>query len=373
MNANPTQEFHLEEFKVVIDQMHPDKSPGQDDYNPKLKRVLPHLIDHAQSMFVEGRLIQDNILIAFEAIHSMKRKTRVLRRLGFCDKWRGWMNLCVHTVTYEVLINGSHVGPIVPGRGLRQEDPLSPYLFILCAEGLSAMIRYETDRGNLHGIQMGRGGPAISHFMFADDCIFFCRASTVECRILKRVLGDYEAGRIAFSLNTGRYLGLSSLIGRKKFEIFQYLCDRMWERIQGWNGKKLSKAGKEILIKGVAQSIPSFCMAIFALPTSFTDDIERLMNKFWWNNKCGGEKGIHWMRWERLCVDKQLGGLGFRSLQLLNTVMLGKTCWRLIDDPDTLVCRVLKAKYFRSCGFLDAKVGNNPSFLLGARSGSKGC
>ncbi|XP_057796787.1 uncharacterized protein LOC131012797 [Salvia miltiorrhiza] len=488
MNAELTKSFQFEEFSSAVAQMHPDKSPGPDGFNPKfyqkfwnvvgedvyrsccdwlttgtfpptlnntlvtlipkvdsptnmkelrpialcnvvykiiskvlcnrLKKVLPCLIDRSQSAFVEGRMIQDNILIAFEAIHSMKRKTRgkngylalkidiskaydrvdwnyldaVLQRLGFCDKWLEWMRLCVRTVSYEILINSAAVSPIIPGRGLRQGDPLSPYLFILCAEGLSAMINYETARGDIHGIQMGRRGPAVSHLMFADDCIFFCRASELECANLKRVLGIYELASgqainyqksgVFFSLNvsatereaisgtlgvtsaldTGRYLGLPSLIGRKKKEIFKYLRDRLWKKIQGWNGKKLSKAGKEILLKGVAQAIPSYCMSIFLLPTSLTDEMEKLMNSFWWSNKGGAGRSINWMKWDKMCVDKKFGGMGFRSMQLFNIAMLGKTGWRLIEEPDALVCRILKAKYFPNDDFLRAKVGSSPSF-----------
>ncbi|XP_057800052.1 uncharacterized protein LOC131015604 [Salvia miltiorrhiza] len=501
-NKDLTRPFVVKEFTDALSQMHPDKSPGPDGFNPKfyqrfwgvlgkdifqsccdwlnagafppqlnrtiislipkvlcnrLKSSLPFLIDRAQSTFVEGRLIHDNILIAFETIHTMKKKVRgrygtvalkidiskaydrvcwdyleaVLEKLGFCSKWRGWMSMCIRTrvvqiqsrsagskfckvqirkigsgsadldrvsdplpslVSYDVLVNGSLVGPIMPGRGLRQGDPLSPYLFILCAEGLSAIINYEMARGNLHGIQINRGGPTISHLMFADDCVFFCRASVLECTNLKRLLGDYERASgqginyhksgIMFSsnvlpddrdslsqllgvwspLNTGRYLGLHSLIGRNKKEIFQYLRERLWNKVQGWSGKKLSKAGKEVLIKAVAQAIPSFCMAIFAIPTGLTDDMERMLNKFWWSNKAGGGRGINWMSWHELCVDKQIGGMGFRSFQIFNAVMLGKTGWRLLHDPDALVSRVLRAKYYPNGNFLTAKLGYNPSF-----------
>ncbi|XP_057793280.1 uncharacterized protein LOC131009894 [Salvia miltiorrhiza] len=484
-NVELTQPFTPKEFTDALNQMHPDKSPGPDGFNPKfyqrfwsiigsdvvrsccewlnaaalppqlnrtiislipkvtnpsnmkdlrpislcnvvykliskvlcnrLKSALPQLIDRAQSAFVEGRLIHDNILIAFEAIHSMKKKIRgkfgtmalkidiskaydrvswefleaVLDKLGFCSQWRNWISMCIRSVSYDVLVNGTLVGPIIPGRGLRQGDPLSPYLFILCAEGLSAMINYEMARGSLHGIQISRGGPAVSHLMFADDSIFFCRASAEECLNLKRVLCDYEKASgqginfqksgILFSanvsdrdkdelshiigvwspLNTGRYLGLPSLIGRKKKEIFHYLRERLWSRIQGWSGKKLSKAGKEILIKAVAQSIPTYCMAVFSLPTGLTDDMEKLLNKFWWGNKVGAGRGVNWSSWHKLCVDKNSGGMGFRSLQLFNVAMLGKTAWRLLHDPEALVSRVLKAKYFPNGDYLSAKLGSS--------------
>lgn len=132
----------------------------------RLKVVLSDLVDASQSAFIVGRSIQDNVLIAFDLLHSMKRKTKgkngdvalkidiskaydrvdwsyldcILHRMGFCDKRLNWMRMRVTTVTYLFLVNDDVVGPIVPGLGLRQGDPLSPYLFILCAEGLSSLL-----------------------------------------------------------------------------------------------------------------------------------------------------------------------------------------------------------------------------------------
>ncbi|XP_057770893.1 uncharacterized protein LOC130990685 [Salvia miltiorrhiza] len=136
----------------------------------------------------------------------------------------------------------------------------------------------------------------------------------------------------------------------------------MWQRLQGWNDERLSKAGKEVLIKGIAQAIPSYCMAIFSLSVGLTNDLERMLNSFWLGNKGSDGKSINWLKWERLCVDKKLSDLGFRSLQLLNVAMLGKMGWRLIDEPTALVCQVLRAKYFRNGDFLSAKIGRSPSF-----------
>ncbi|XP_057811385.1 uncharacterized protein LOC131025602 [Salvia miltiorrhiza] len=197
-----------------------------------------------------------------------------------------------------------------------------------------------------------------------DDCLFFCRDSPAECASLKNVLRVYELASgqainnqksgifyssnvhqgdrellsnilgVSVPLNTGRYLGLPSLLGRKKREI-SFLRERVWSCIQCWNGNKLSKAGKEILIKGVAQTIPSYTMAIYALPISLTDELERLMNSFWWGHKAGTGKGIKWMKWERLCVDKALGGMGpsfsWRSIMSAQDLVKRGVRWHIGD------------------------------------------
>ena len=83
------------------------------------------------------------------------------------------MMMCISTISYLVLINGEAKGNIVPSRGLRRRDLISPYLFLLCVEGLSAMLRKEEEQGNIRGISVSRGAPQISHLFFADDSTVF--------------------------------------------------------------------------------------------------------------------------------------------------------------------------------------------------------
>ena len=86
--------------------------------------------------------------------------------------------------------------------------------------------------------------------------------------------------------------------------------------------KLLSRVGKEILMKSVVQAMPNYTMNVFLLPKSLCDDIEKLLNAFWWNN--GSGKGTKWLCWEKLCQPKSVGGLGFKSLRNFNLAMLGK-------------------------------------------------
>lgn len=110
--------------------------------------------------------------------------------MGFEPKWVGWMLLCLSSVIYYVLLNQDRVGSIVPSRGLRQGDPLSPYLSILVAEGLTTLIHRAT--GDLHGVQIFHRAPILTHLSFADDCFFFSKATTDEVNTMKHILVTYE-------------------------------------------------------------------------------------------------------------------------------------------------------------------------------------
>jgi len=146
----------------------------------RLKIVLNKCISDSQYAFVPGRSILDNAMAAIEIIHYMKSKVkgklgdvalkfdiskaydridwnylkRVMLKMGFFDIWINWISMCIETVDYSVLVNGNASGPIISGRGLRQGDPLSPYLFIICAEGLSALIRKAKARGEINGVKI---------------------------------------------------------------------------------------------------------------------------------------------------------------------------------------------------------------------------
>ena len=158
----------------------------------RLKKVLPHIISESQSAFQSDKAISDNILVAFETLHHIKRKKsgkmgymalkldmskvydrlewvflqRIMEKMGFHSTWIGWILECLKSVTYSILVNGEPKGHNIPTRGIRQGDPLSPYLFLLCSEGLNGLIEHALDRKHIKGVSLCRNGSKISHLLF---------------------------------------------------------------------------------------------------------------------------------------------------------------------------------------------------------------
>ncbi|XP_021751223.1 uncharacterized protein LOC110716880 [Chenopodium quinoa] len=391
----------------------------------RLKPLLQQLISPQQSAFVPGRQITDNALIAFEVFHAMKRKReerhgtialkldmmkaydrvewgfieQTMIKLGFDISFIQRILNCLSCYSFKFKMNGELVGDVKPQRGLRQGDPISPYLFLLVADAFSCLLSKAVFDNVIHGVKICNGAPCISHLYFADDSILFARSTDVECKEIAHILNVYESAlgqkinlqksEAIFGRNVPepqkqaicnllgvkqvnrheKYLGILTVIGKSKKAIFANLKDRIWKKLQGWKEKLLSRAGKEILIKAVAQEIPTYLMGIFKIPDSLLEEIHGILARFLWGN--GTQKKIHRKRWEDLCLPKAKGGMGFRDLKVFNQALLAKQCWRLLHGKNTLVYKVLKARYFKTTEFLDSYRGFCPSYTWRGIWGAK--
>ena len=121
-----------------------------------------------------------------------------------------------------------------------------------------------------------------------------------------------------------KYLGIPVLIGRNKNAAFDYLREKIRGQIQGWSKRFLSRAGKEIMLKTIIQIISSYVMSVFRIPHSLCDLLEKIMNSYWWGCKTSVGKGIKWTKWGKLCLDKKMGGIGFRRIHQMNSALLAK-------------------------------------------------
>ena len=116
----------------------------------------------------------------------------MMLKLGFNQLWVQKLMNCVTSVRYNFQINGKIYGEVTPTRGLRQGDPLSPYLFIICAEGFSALLRQAESRRDILGLKIARTAPSISHLFFADDSLLFLQASERSLQSIQNIFSLYS-------------------------------------------------------------------------------------------------------------------------------------------------------------------------------------
>ncbi|GAU48256.1 hypothetical protein TSUD_174940 [Trifolium subterraneum] len=161
--------------------------------------------------------------------------------------------------------------------------------------------------------------------------------------------------------NYSKYFGQLTIIGKSKTQVFNFIQDKIWKKLKGWKEKHLSFAGRGALIKAVAQAIPTYLMSNFLIPKGLCNQMESMIDRLWWGSNVDKRK-IHWVGWKKTCKQKQSGGMGFRDPRAFNEALLAKQGWRFLTEPDSLMARSLKAKYFPHHNFFQAKKGTRSSY-----------
>uniref|UniRef100_A0A2N9GN59 Reverse transcriptase domain-containing protein n=1 Tax=Fagus sylvatica TaxID=28930 RepID=A0A2N9GN59_FAGSY len=322
----------------------------------RLKGVLDHIISESQNSFIGGRKILDSVLIANECLDS-RLKSRLpgiickldiekaydhvhwgsllylLKRMGFGTKWCQWIEACISSVQFSVLVNGSPEGFFRSSRGIRQGDPLSPLLFLLIMEVLSRMLRKVELEGLIQGFSAGSNaseGLRISHLLFADDTILFCDADLGQVSYIRMVLSCFEAVT-GLRVNMAK----SEMVPVGEVGNIAMLADSLDCRV---GSLPLAYLGMPLgaSYKAVAVWDP--------IIEKMERRIEKLQRNFLWGGM-GEEFKHHLVGWDKVCTPKEKGGLGVRSLTLFNKALLGKWLWRFGLEEHHLWRRVLVAKY----------------------------
>ncbi|KAL9440996.1 hypothetical protein AB3S75_019634 [Citrus x aurantiifolia] len=152
------------------------------------------------------------------------------------------------------------------------------------------------------------------------------------------------------------------MVGRKKTSFFNEIKLRIINKISIWQANFFSSGGKEILIKAVAQAVPAYAMSIFKLPLGLCEDMQKAIAGFWWGKK--RRKDLLTGPSGKDCVKlKRKGEWVFRDLSSFNQALVAKQSWRIIQAPESLIARVMKEKYFKHSGFMEAQSGSNPSYI----------
>ena len=210
-----------------------------------------------------------------------------------------------------------------------------------------SLLRQAEEHDIIQGIQICNGAPKINHLFFADDSLIVMKATAQGAARLQSILALYESqsgqmvnknkSTATFSNGTTaavksevlhilgiphesrckRYLGLPVHVGAAPSKEFEYIKQMIWQRMQGWTERLLSKPGKETLVESVAQAIPTFTMSCFDLTKKLCEEIGTLINRYWWSQQDKMDK-CHWIGWDKLTKSKKKGGLGFRELHIFN-------------------------------------------------------
>ncbi|RVW78875.1 LINE-1 retrotransposable element ORF2 protein [Vitis vinifera] len=362
----------------------------------RLRKVLHETIFGSQGAFVEGRQILDAVLIANEVVDEKRRSgeegvvfkidfekaydhvewgflDHVLQRKGFNQKWRSWMRGCLSSSSFAILVNGNAKGWVKASRGLRQGDPLSPFLFTLVADVLSRLMIRAEETGITEGFLVGRDRTRVSLLQFADDTIFFSKASLdilQNLKIILLVFGQVSGLKINLGkstisgINTRQemlsslalvlecrvsewplsYLGLPLGGNPKTIGFWDPVVERISRRLDGWKKAYLSLGGRITLIQSCLSHIPSYFLSLFKIPVSIASKIEKMQRDFLWSG-AGEGKRDHLIRWEVVSRPREMGGLGFGKTSMRNSALLGKWLWTFPRERSGLWHKVIASIY----------------------------
>ena len=371
----------------------------------RLRQVIGSFVSDAQSAFVKNRQILDGLLIANEVVDEARKSKKdlllfkvdfekaydsvdwgylkeVMVSMSFPTLWRKWIKECVCTSMASVLVNGSPTDEFPLERGLRQGDPLSPFLFLLAAESLNVLMKALVEANVFTGYRVGGANPVVvSHLQFANDTLLIGNKSWANVRALRAGLVLFEAmsglkvhfhkislagvninaswlseaasvlgcivGKVLFL-----YLGLPIGGDPRRVLLWEPIVNRIKSRLSGWHSRFLSFGGHLIILKFVLTALPVYALSFFKTSSSIISSIESLLNKFFWGGSEEKRK-ISWVGWSSLCLRREYGGMGVRRLREFNIALFGKWCWRLLVDRDGLWRRVLVARYGVADGGLE--------------------
>ncbi|KAJ0533882.1 putative RNA-directed DNA polymerase [Helianthus annuus] len=352
------------------------------------------LVSPTQSAFVAGRHILDSPLIVGETVAWAKKHKRkmmiykvdfqraydslnwkflfkVMEYMDFPKKWVTWISGCLKSGRGSVLVNGSPTEEFQYKRGLRQGDPISPFLFILALEVLVMFVNKSVDIGLFHGLKLTNDGPVLSHLCYADDVLFIGEWSDHNAMSLKRLLrclflvsglkvndhkchlygvgvSEVEITRLARVLNCGigkfpfYYLGIPVGANMKRSNFWKPIVEKFRKKLSGWKARHLSLAGRVTLAKSVLGSLPSYYLSLFPAPKGVIKQLEGIRRDFVWG-KTGRSQKMRWVKWELFLKPKILGGVGVGGILDYNIAMLSKWLWRYKNEPNHLWTSVIRA------------------------------
>ena len=312
-----------------------------------------------------------------------------LTAIGIPQSMINWINTCLSTAHYTISINGESHGFFKATRGIRQGDPLSPYLFVLAMEGLGGILHKAAQQTTFR--HHWRCKPTnITHVCFADDLMLFCHADIGSIGVLRSSLDNFtklsgltinfaKSSMYLSGIDEGmqhtitnwigieqrtlpvRYLGIPLISTRLTNTNCIPLLERITSRIKLWTSSSLTYAGRLQLIKSILFSIQVYWSSIFILPCSTLRKIESLLAAFLWRGTSLTTSGAK-VAWNSVCYPMQEGGLGIKKLKDWNKAATLKHIWRLLTETDSIWTTWVHAVLLRQKSFWQTPIPSTPSW-----------
>eukprot|EP00253_Pinus_taeda_P034939 PITA_34939 len=288
-------------------------------------------------------------------------------------RWIYWIHNLISSPNFSILVNGIPSKPFSASRGLCQGDPLSPFLFILAAEGLGRFIKKERETGKIKGLKIWGHNLCLTHQQFVDDIMLFGEPTVKEVKHLRKILDIFaEASGLEINKDKSRvfifnsveqvkvhltrllgfrqgelptkYLGNILDFSSKKMKNWQGILDKLSTKVANWAFRSLNIASRIVLARSVLQAIPIYPLSIMTAPIGICAKIREIIRNFIWR---GVDQKKKWalVSWGQLTERKEKGGLGLRDPETLNKVLGAKLWWRWLGGGNDLWKTIWRAKY----------------------------
>ncbi|GKA19790.1 RNA-directed DNA polymerase, eukaryota, reverse transcriptase zinc-binding domain protein [Tanacetum coccineum] len=304
-----------------------------------------------QSAFVPGRLIQDNILITQELLKGYNRKQgpqrcalkidiakaydtvnwsflkQTLIHFGFHEKIIGWIMTCVTSAAFSICINKERYGYLKSGRGLRQGDLMSPYLFTLVMEVLSLIIQIRVSKSHNFRYHRGCKDLKLTQLCFVDHLLTLCNGDYKSIEVLKEGLMKFNkiSGLIPNMNKSTIFFGsVKAIEKRRNLEIMPFTVGQL----------PMKYLGVPLITKNIVlASMHIYWASLFLIPKTNVEDIEKVLKGFLWSQG-DLKKGAAKVVWKTICTPKSQGGLGLKRLGPWNEALLCKHLWNEVNPID---------------------------------------